>query len=120
MKICRENLNQNKCLVLQDFAENYQYVVQDEVQSYIWSKSQCSLITIVLYFKVEKLLKHKSFCYFSEDVDHNTRFIYKTQEDITRYIKKNLPDESSVKCFSYGCAAQFKNFKNFINFCHHS
>ena len=110
LKNCKENLNQNECLILGDFAENYQYVVQDEVQSYHWSKSQCSLYTIVLYFIENKLLKHKSFCYLSEDVDHDTGFIYKTQEDITRYIKENLPDVSSVKYFSDGCAAQFKNF----------
>ena len=123
LKNCKENLNQNECLILGDFAENYQYVVQDEVQSYHWSKSQCSLYTIVLYFIENKLLKHKSFCYLSEDVDHDTGFIYKTQEDITRYIKENLPDVSSVKYFSDGCAAQFKNFKIlkiFINLCHHS
>ena len=69
---------------------------QDEVQSYHWSKSQCSLITIVLFLIEEKLLKHKSFCYLLEDVDHDTGFIYNTQEDITRYIKENLPDVSSV------------------------
>ena len=72
------------------------------------------------FFIEEKLLKHKSFWYLSEDVDHDTGFIYKTQEDITRYIKENLPDVSSVKYFSDGCAAQFKNLKNFINLCHHS
>ena len=92
LKNCKENLNQNECLILGDFAENYQYVVQDEVQSYHWSKSQCSLITVVLYFIEEKLLKHKSFCYLSEGVDNDTGFIYKIQEDITRYIKENLPD----------------------------
>ena len=96
LKNCKENLNQNECLILGDFAENYQYIVQDEVQSYHSSKSQCSLTTIVLYFIEEKLLKHKSFCYLSEDVDHDTGFIYKTQEDITRYIKEKLPDVSSV------------------------
>ena len=120
LKNCKENLNQNECLILGDFAENDQYVVQDEVLSYHWGKSQCSLFTIVLYFIEEKLLKHKSFCYLSEDVDHDTGFIYKTQEDTTRYIKENLLDVSSVKYFSDGCAAQFKNFKNLINFCHHS
>ena len=77
LKNCKENFHQNECLILGDFAENYQFVVQDEVQSYHWSKSQYSLFTIVIYFKEKTFLKQKSFSYLSEDVDHDAGFVYK-------------------------------------------
>ena len=59
LKNDKENLNQNECLILGGFAENYQFVVQ--VQSYHWSKSQYSLFTIVIYFKEKTFLKTKIF-----------------------------------------------------------
>ena len=120
LKNCKENLMQNERLVFEDFAENYRYDIQDPVQNYYCFKSQCSLFPILLYFVKKKFLKQESFCYISKDVDHDTGFVDKIQEDITRYIRETLPDASYVKYFSKGCAAQFKNIKNIINLCHRS
>ena len=38
-------------LILLYFAENYNYVVQDEVQTYYWKKQECTLHPVVLYHK---------------------------------------------------------------------
>ena len=38
LKARKENINEATCIVLLDFAENYHYVVQDEVQGYHWNK----------------------------------------------------------------------------------
>ena len=40
LKECKENLTENECIVLGDFSENYQFVMQDEIQSYHWNKEQ--------------------------------------------------------------------------------
>ena len=34
----KQSLHSEKALVLGDFAENYQFLIQDEIQSYHWSK----------------------------------------------------------------------------------
>ena len=34
-------------------------------------------------------------------------------------IKKNFPQIKSVDYFSDGCAGQHKNYKAFLNLCHH-
>ena len=71
LKKLKENLSANECIILGDFAENYEYVVQDEIQSYHWSKNGCTLHPVVIYFKIEEdnviKLEHKSFCFMSED-----------------------------------------------------
>ena len=36
-----------------------------------------------------------------------------------KYLKRELPDGKNILYFSDGCAAQYKNFKNIINLCHH-
>ena len=49
LKDLKENLPDNECIILGDFAENYQYVVQDEIQSYHWSKDRCTSHPVVIY-----------------------------------------------------------------------
>ena len=34
----KQSLRSEEMLVLRDFAENYQFLIQDEIQSYHWSK----------------------------------------------------------------------------------
>ena len=54
MKAHETDIDQTDCLTLLDFAENYQYVVQDEVQGYHWNKQQCTQHPVVLHHKNEK------------------------------------------------------------------
>jgi hypothetical protein len=119
LKDCKELLNQNECIVLGDFAENFQFIVQDEVQSYHWNKPKCTLHPIIIYYKSNDKLLLKSFCILSDDAEHDVYFVYKIQQLITNYIKANILQISNIKYFTDGCAAQYKNFKNFINLCHH-
>ena len=59
------------CLVLLDFAENYHFIVQDEVQGYHWNKDQCTLHPVVVYYKDENnQLQHISLCVSSDDFVH--------------------------------------------------
>ena len=44
LKQCKAELVQLDCIVLLDFAENFKFVVQDEVQSYHWNNQQCTIL----------------------------------------------------------------------------
>ena len=54
LKAHKTDSDQIECLILLDFAENYHYVVQDDVQGYHWNKQQYTLHPVVLYHKNEK------------------------------------------------------------------
>ena len=75
---------------LGDFSENYEFLVQDEIQSYHWSKDSCTLHPIVVYFKTpgEQEIQHKSFCFMSDDRNHDTCFVYEVQKLLISYIHK--------------------------------
>ena len=73
----KDNLKENEAIVLGDFAENYQFLIQDEVQGYHWSKKYCSLHPIVIYYKSGTELIEKSLCVISEDIDHDVSFLFK-------------------------------------------
>ena len=122
LKKLKTELRDDECIVLGDFAENYEFVIQDEIQSYHWAKDSCTLHPIVVYFKAqgEEDIQHKSFCYMSDDRIHDTCFVYQIQKLLTEYIKVNLPAISKLYYFSDGCGSQYKNYKNFLNLCNHS
>jgi len=41
LKQWKETLESDECVILADFAENYQFIIQDEIQSCHWSKELC-------------------------------------------------------------------------------
>ena len=77
MKTKKESLKRNELIVLGDFAENYQFLIQAEIQSYHWIQNCRTLHPIVMYFVNEKgELQHESFCFISDDNKHDTNFVY--------------------------------------------
>ena len=57
LKAKKESLKMNEGIVLGDFAENYQFLVKDEIQSYYWSREYSTythslhiLLTVVKIF----------------------------------------------------------------------
>ena len=77
--------------MLGDFAENYHYLIQDEIQSYHWSKEYCTLHPVVVYYRTDAGTQHRSLCFISEDNTHDTGFVYQVQKMTVNYIKNLLP-----------------------------
>ena len=119
LKEKKGNLNDNACTILLDFAENYQFVVQDEIQGFHWNKLGSTLHPVVVYYKDGESLKSLSICIISDDMEHDTCFVYQVQKTALELVRHKLPHLQHVEYFSDGCAGQYKNFKNFVNVCHH-
>ena len=45
LKYLKETIGSNEAIVLGDFAENYKFLMQDEIQGYHWNKSQCQVLS---------------------------------------------------------------------------
>ena len=116
------NQKQNVCIVLADFSENYTMTVQDEIQSFHFHKPQCTLHPLVLYLpSQDQSLSYiqQSIAFFSDDLNHDTSFVFAMQEELTHFLKVNYPFIKTIEYFSDGCAGQYKNYKNFINLTYH-
>lgn len=118
-KETKENLTETCCLVIGDFAENYTFTVQDEIQSFHWTNTQATLHPFVIYFKKQGKVCCKSICVISDHLDHNTTTVYTFQHHLISEIKKINPNFEMVIYFSDGASSQYKNKKNFINVCLH-
>ena len=51
LKKQKDELAENTDIVLVNFAENYSFVVQDEVQGFHWNNVQATLHPIVIYYR---------------------------------------------------------------------
>ena len=115
LKQLKESLGNESVTVLGDFAENYAFVVQDEVQSFHWSKMYCTVHPVVIYYRDGDALQHRSFCFISDDLDHDTNFVYQMPKELMQVVIAEFPNVKTLEYFSDGCAGQYKNFKNLIN-----
>ena len=102
-----------------DFAENYSFVLQDEVQSFHWNKLSCTLHPLTVYIRESGELRQKSFCVSSDDLEHDSSLVHQSQKELSNLIKSSMRQVTKVEYFSDGCAAQYKNYKNFLNLTFH-
>ena len=119
LKERKADLQADSAIVILDFAENYEYTIQHEVQSYHWSKERCTLHPVSIYLKEGDEITTTSLCVMSDDLEHDTCFVHEVMRVITDHLKLHHPHVRSVQYFSDGCAGQYKNFKNFMNVCLH-
>ena len=119
LKKLLDNLPINKVVAQVDFAENFQFVIQDEIQSYHWTKEYCTVHPVVLHIKKHEEVVTVSLCFFSNDMSHDTSFVWALQQRLAAYVNQNFSQVTTIEYFSDGCAAQYKNFKNFLNLTYH-
>ena len=120
----KANLKAGEVLCCMDFAENYSYVIQNEIQGYHWTNKYCTVHPCVCYFKVKNAngdleTRHKSFCFLSEEVVHNVPMVHAFQTRLMVLLKDEVGEIVSVEYITDGCAEQYKNFKSFCNIVYH-
>lgn len=115
----KSNMGLHECLILMDFAQNYNHVTQDSIQSQYFNTQQSTLHPVVLYWKKENTLEHKSFVFISNIKTHDTIFVYCVQQLMMKEIENLIPACTNVHYFTDGAASQYKNKKVFYNLMHH-
>lgn len=64
LKYVRKNLKTNEALILMDFAENYKYVVQDDIQARYWNQTAVTLHPVVIYINDGIQVNNINLCFF--------------------------------------------------------
>lgn len=115
-------LQHDQFLVILDFAENYSFVLQDEVHGFRWNNSQATIHPCVTYFTDDEgILQHVSFVIISECLNHDTVAVHLFQGCLINFLKDKMHPTLIKKIFYFSddAAAHYKNRKNFLNLCHH-
>lgn len=113
------SLSNTECIVLADFAENFSFIIQDEIQGYHWVKEQATVHPFVYYYIKDNKVNSQCICILSDYLEHNTVAVHTFQTHLIRHIMDVIPQVEKIIYFSDGAASQYKNKKNFINICHH-
>lgn len=120
LKTTKDNLKEGEFLVICDFAENYSFVMQDEVQSHHWNAKQATIHPFMIYYRDNLQEKHFSFLIISDDLHHDSvavnLYITKMIEFLTNEKHKTV---KKIYFMSDGAASQYKNKKNFASLCQH-
>jgi len=105
--------------MLADFAENYSFVVQDKHKATTGTNNSAFYIQLLcMQMTVIKFVK-PLLCFISDDLSHDTGFVYALQKVLSGYVQSHLPHIQNMECFSDGCSGQYKNYKNFLNLTYH-
>ena len=70
-----------------DFAENFSFIIKDEVQSSYFSKNQATLHPFVIYVRSlnrNLLTESKCYCFISDNLLHNSEAVFS-------YVSKSIP-----------------------------
>lgn len=94
LKYRKQNLQINEAVVICDFAENFSFFIQDEVQGYHWNQQQCTIHPFVIYYggNADVNVKCKSIVVIAESLNHNFCSVYQFQLELLKYLKRNLPN----------------------------
>ena len=61
----------------------------------------------------------QSMAFFSDDLNHDTSFVFVMEQKLVNYWKQNYPHIAHIEYSSNGCAGQYKNFKILLNLAIH-
>ena len=110
MKKLKTSMTPMEEIIVQgDFAKNYSYVVQDEIQ-----------IGSMLHINDRRITPFSTgTCVISDCKDHTTVTVFAFLKVVLKYLKTELPAVKKIHYFTDGCAGQYKNKNNFIHLCNH-
>ena len=107
-------------IVIADFAENYQFILQDAAEGFHWNKDQATLHPFVCYYRKSTELEHINLVVISDGLKHDTVAVYLFQRNLVKMRKNKINFEiKKLIYFSDGAASNYKNYKNFVNLCNH-
>lgn len=118
-KTVKNALKEGEFVLMCDFAEKYGFVVQNAAPGFHWNNNQAAVYPMVIYYKSDDILHHKSLVVISDFLKHDAVAVYIYSRIGIEHIKTIHPKASKIYYFSDGAPQQFKNYKHFSNVYYH-
>jgi hypothetical protein len=114
--LAMENLPDDAILFHIDFAENYSFQMQNEIQSMYWTSHQVTILVHLNYrlnlaydpLRPHTIFLKESHFYISDHRDHDTFFVQHCLLLHWQHLTENGVTPKQYWVFSDGCSAQFK------------
>ena len=92
-----------------DFSENYTCTSMDEVQSAYWCQSMVTIHPVVVYYKENEKLMHKSFAFISDELSHTASAVFAFIKELIPMLKDIIPFMSYLHYISDSPTSQYRN-----------
>ena len=121
-KKCRNNLHIGDALIVNDFAQNYLCLHQNEPQGMHWEHKQVTLYPTVVYFRCKDCytISTHEVVHTSNDLKHDAHIIKKFNEKILQVLKDRGIEIHKIIYFSNQAPSQYKNKTSFNYMCQSS
>ncbi|CAG2188151.1 unnamed protein product [Mytilus edulis] len=120
IKTLKDSLKEKKVLVQMDFAENYSCKSLAEVQSAYWNQTQVTIHPVVVYFRGQSKLEHKSIAIISDELSHSTSTVCTFLDSLIPVLKEICPNVEFVHYLSDSPSSQYRNKTIFDLIANHS
>ena len=112
-KNIKKNLQNDQCLVICDFAENYAFIIQNAITGYHWNNDQATLFPMVFYYNENGEIRHKTIVFISDCKKHDSTAVYVFLKGFNDFLSGFNDNIGECIYFSDGAPQQFKNVKHF-------
>jgi len=72
---CRKRLKPGHVMIILDFAMNHSHEYRREAQLQFFSKTQTTILPVVVWYMEKGVIKQRSYVYLSSDVKHSNNFV---------------------------------------------
>ncbi|KAJ8684991.1 hypothetical protein QAD02_020784 [Eretmocerus hayati] len=114
-----ETLQPGWFCVVSDFAENIAFLARRAIPGFHSNNEQATFSPITVYFKVNGVLRHYSYCAISNCLKHDSAVVYIYQRKLKELMRIRFGILLRMIYFFDGAPQQFKNLKSFGNLTHH-
>ena len=116
MTTCINQLQQDETALVMDYAESYQCVFREEVQSAFFDPNSVTIHPMMAYYRMPngQMMKHAIIGVSDVDSKDATGVIG-FENTALGILKDHIPDLKAVHEFTDGCAAQYKGRNSFCD-----
>lgn len=111
LQTLKSNLPESWILCIEDYAENFRTVFQDEPQSAHFHYQQATMFTVVSYYKCLDCVQQveHSTVFVSDDIVHDAQAVAQMETALEEHLQKQGHSFEHKVVFSDGCGSQFKS-----------
>ncbi|VDI36208.1 Hypothetical predicted protein [Mytilus galloprovincialis] len=120
IKTLKDSLKEKEVLVQMDFAENYSCKSLAEVQSAYWNQTPVTIHPVVVYFRGQSKLEHKSIAIISDELSHCTSTVCTFLDSLVPVLKEICPNVEFVHYWTDSPSSQYRNKTIFDLIANHS
>ena len=83
----KQNLKNGAVIIHKDFSENFNCKQATEIQSTYYTTIGVTVFTVMIYYKLDRVLAHKCCAIVSDSQEHTKDALYTFNRELVKFLK---------------------------------